>query len=89
MYHVYIIESQKDFGWYIGFTSDLRRRFEEHNQHKNISTSSRGSFKLIYYEAYLDKRDTLGREKFLKSGAGRKFLKKQMKHYLEEKENRK
>lgn len=84
MYYVYIIESQKDHGWYIGYSSDLRRRIQEHNQHKNISTSSRGPFKLIYYEAYLNKMDALGREKFLKSGAGRTFLKKQMRHYLEE-----
>ena len=37
---------------------------------------------LIYYEAYLEEEDALGREKFLKSGSGRRFLKKQLRHYL-------
>jgi len=88
VYYVYIIESQKDRGWYIGYSSDLRRRIQEHNQHKNISTSNRGQFVLVYYEAYINKLDALGREKFLKSGAGRKFLHKQLKHYFEEKDKK-
>jgi len=41
-----------------------------------------GEWKLIYAEAYLHKDDAMGREKFLKSGSGRKFLKKQLKNYL-------
>jgi predicted GIY-YIG superfamily endonuclease len=39
---------------------------------------------LVYYESYLNKADALGREKFLKGGSGRTYLKKQLKHYLEE-----
>ena len=37
------------------------------------STSYRGPWKLIYYEAYLEQADALGRERYLKSGAGRRF----------------
>jgi hypothetical protein len=37
---------------------------------------------LIYYEAYLDEEDALGRERYLKSGSGRRFLKSQLKHHL-------
>jgi hypothetical protein len=37
---------------------------------------------LIYYEAYLEEEDALGRERYLKSGGGRRFLKSQLKHYL-------
>ena len=37
---------------------------------------------LIYFEGYLVKEDALGREKFLKSGSGYKYLHKQLKHYL-------
>jgi predicted GIY-YIG superfamily endonuclease len=40
------------------------------------------SWKLIYYEAYLEQVDALGREKYLKSGAGRRFLRSQLKNYL-------
>ena len=48
-----------------------------------FATSYRGPWKLIYYESYLDKADALGREKYLKSGGGRRFLKSQLRHYLE------
>lgn len=66
MYFVYLLESQSDHGWYIGFTNDVDRRFLEHLDHKNVSTKNRGPFKLIYYEAYINKADALGRSKFLK-----------------------
>lgn len=83
MYYVYLLQSDKDGGWYIGYTSDLKRRLQEHNRGDNVSTSYRGELVLIYYEAYLDKFDAVGRERFLKSGSGRRFLKKQLKNYLQ------
>jgi hypothetical protein len=39
---------------------------------------------LIYYEAYLNQADALGRERYLKSGVGRRFLKAQPRHYVSE-----
>lgn len=83
MYYIYLLQSDKDGGWYIGYTSDLKRRLQEHNRGDNASTSYRGELVLIYYEAYLDKFDAVGRERFLKSGSGRRFLKKQLKNYLQ------
>ena len=81
-YYVYIIESQKDQGWYIGFSTKIDQRVDEHNAGKNVSTKFRAPFKLIYFEAYVHKMDALGRERFLKSGAGRRFLNKQLHHFL-------
>lgn len=46
------------------------------------STKLRLPLKLIYYEAYTEKEDAQGREKFLKSGSGKRFIKKQLKHYF-------
>jgi hypothetical protein len=46
------------------------------------STKGRGPWKLIYYEAYLQKEDASGREVFLKSGAGRRFLDKQLREHF-------
>ena len=66
----------------MGMTGDLKRRIKEHRAGSNTSTRNRGEFKLIYYEAYRNKMDAFGREKFLKSGAGRRFLKKQIKFYI-------
>lgn len=77
---VYLLRNE--YGkWYIGYTTNLKRRIRDHNSHKNISTRI-GKWSLIYAEYYLDKMDAIGREKFLKSGSGYKFLKKQLANYL-------
>ena len=86
MYFVYVIESESSGSWYIGYTENIETRLDKHNHHANTSTAHRGPWKLIYYEAYLDKGDALGREKFLKSGSGWKFLKKQIARYLEKRQ---
>ena len=51
---------------YIGSTDDLKRRFSEHNSGTQKATKVFAPFKLIYYEAYVSKKDALIREKALK-----------------------
>src|SRR3954470_10641098 len=82
MFYVYLLHSTKDDGFYIGFSTDLKRRLSEHKRGASFATKSRGPWKLIYYEAYLNQEDALGREKYLKSGSGRRFLRAQLRHYL-------
>ncbi|MBI3332176.1 GIY-YIG nuclease family protein [Candidatus Peregrinibacteria bacterium] len=84
MHHVYLLEGETSGKQYIGYTTDLNRRLAEHNNHKNASTGKEQRWKLIYCETYTNKMDALGREKFLKSGSGWRFLKKQISHYLVE-----
>ena len=74
---------------YIGYTSDLKRRVIQHSLGEANSTASRRPLKLIYYEAYIMEKDATGRERFLKSGAGRRFLDKQLRHYFEQHPHRK
>ena len=81
MFFVYILENQRDHSWYIGYTSNLRRRLSQHHNHE-VYTTRNGTWIIIYYEAYQEKLDAAGREVFLKSGAGWRFLKKQLRHYL-------
>lgn len=83
MFYVYILQSEKDKSLYIGYSSDLRKRLVAHNKNQVISTKDKTPFKFIYYEAYLERKDATGREKFLKSGAGWRFIKKQLRHYFE------
>ena len=83
MYYVYVLKSSRDKKFYTGATNNLKRRLTEHNTGKNISTKARIPLKLIYYEAYLMKEDAEAREKFLKTNLGKRFLKKQLKNYLE------
>lgn len=84
MYFVYLLESINLQKWYIGYTPDnVYRRLIKHNSGMVLSTKPYLPWKVIYYEAYSEQRDALGREKFLKSGSGRSFLKKQLRHYIE------
>ena len=82
MFFTYVIQSKKDGRFYTGSTSDLRKRLNEHNTGKVRSTKSRGPFVLIYYEACLDKQDALAREKYLKSGMGKRYLKNRLRRFL-------
>jgi putative endonuclease len=83
MYYVYLLENENDKSWYTGYSSDLKKRLIQHQSGQGGQTTSRkDKWVLIYYEAYINKNDAIGREKFLKSGSGRKFLKKQMANYL-------
>lgn len=82
MYYTYIIESQKSKYWYTGSTNDLRKRFSQHNNGQSTWTRSRGPWKLIYYEACLNDEDARAREKYLKSGMGKRYLKNRLKRFL-------
>lgn len=82
MFYVYVLHSEADHGLYIGFTSNLRVRVRQHHEGEAVSTAHRRPWRLIYYEAYLDESDAAGRERFLKSGAGRTYLKKQCRNYF-------
>jgi len=66
MYYVYLLRSLKSNLVYVGSTSDLKRRFKQHNNKENISTRLHVPFRLIYYESYRNKLDALQREKMLK-----------------------
>jgi putative endonuclease len=82
MFYVYVLQSKRDGKWYTGYTNDLRKRFKEHNLNKMYSTKGRGPFLLIYYGACLNQQDTTAREKYLKTGMGKRFLKNRLKHFL-------
>ena len=60
---------------YIGHTDNLKRRFEEHNKGQEKSTRDRKPFELVYYEACLNLKNAIKREKYFKTGFGRRFLK--------------
>jgi putative endonuclease len=76
--------SKRDNKLYIGFTNDLEKRVEEHHKGVVASTTNRRPLKLIYYEACLNEEDALKREKYFKTGFGRRFLKNRLQLYMEE-----
>lgn len=81
-FYTYILQSLKDNSLYIGYTSDLKKRFEKHNSGTNLATKPHIPYKLIFYEAFLNKVDAKNREKYLKDGYGRKTIKALLKRYL-------
>lgn len=80
--YVYILRSAADNNLYIGCTNDLKKRVSEHNRGLSFATKPRTPFEIIYYEAYLHRKDAEQREKFFKSGWGRQYIKKALEHYF-------
>jgi putative endonuclease len=74
--------SNVDDNFYIGFTKNLRRRFREHNDGAVASTAKRRPLELVYYEACLIEADAINREKYFKTGFGRRFLQNRLESYL-------
>ena len=84
MYYVYILMSEKDGRFYTGSTNDLKRRFNEHSNGRVDSTKDRLPMKLIYYEACIDEIDARAREKYLKSGTVKRYIRNRLKNYLKD-----
>jgi len=70
MYYVYILQSLKDNGLYIGYTNNLKKRLKEHQEGKSFATKSRTPFRLIYYQAFISQKDALASEKYYKTTRG-------------------
>jgi len=79
MWYTYVLQSKKNKRLYTGSTSDLRKRVKEHN---GKITRKNASYKILFYEAYLDKKDALKSEKFFKTGYGREVLKDKIKYSI-------
>ncbi|HVZ58479.1 MAG TPA: GIY-YIG nuclease family protein [Patescibacteria group bacterium] len=81
MFYTYVLFSEKDRKFYIGWTDDLKARVESHNKGRVGATRYRIPLRLIYYEACLGKEDAIKREKALKTGFGRAYLERRLKIY--------
>ena len=87
-YCTYVLYSLKDHKLYIGYTTDLGKRIENHNAGGTTSTATRRPLKLIFCEYYLSKQDAMRREKYFKTTAGKKGLKLMLRETLIELEER-
>ena len=81
-YYVYVLLSEKDGLFYTGYTSNIVERLKKHNSGLVKSTKYRRPLKLIYWEGCLNQQDATRREKYLKSGNGKIYLKNRIKNYL-------
>ena len=82
MFYTYVLLSKNDDKFYTGYTQNLKVRFEQHNKGHVASTKERRPLTLIYYEACLNQKDAIHREKYLKTYHGKTFIKERLKSYL-------
>jgi putative endonuclease len=82
MFYTYVLQSEKDNNFYVGYSKDLNLRFELHQKGRVESTKNRRPLQLVYYEACIDQSDALRREKYLKTHYGRMFIRKRLKSYF-------
>lgn len=81
-YYVYVLLSEKDNQLYTGYTSDLKRRLNDHQSGIVNSTKYRLPLKLIYFEGCLNQQDATRREKYLKSGNGKIYIKSRLRLFF-------
>src|SRR5438105_10399455 len=80
--YVYVLRSLKDKNFYVGFTKDVRKRFQLHNDGLVRSTKGRRPFELVYWEGCLNQADATRRERYLKSSWGKRYIKNRLQTYL-------
>ncbi|MCL4406292.1 MAG: GIY-YIG nuclease family protein [Patescibacteria group bacterium] len=80
--YVYVLRSLTDGKLYTGSTNNLKRRIGLHSKGLIYSTKHRRPFQLIYYECGVSEKDARAREKYLKSGRGKRYLKARLKYFL-------
>ena len=83
MWTVYILKSMEKL-IYVGMTQDVTKRLEEHNSGKSYYTKRGTNRKMVYSETFDSSEEARKREKYFKSGFGRRFLRNRVKTYLNE-----
>jgi putative endonuclease len=82
-FYVYVLLSEKDGQFYTGYTKNLEQRMIQHQSGLVQSTKYRRPLTAIYWEFCLNQQDATRREKYLKSGSGKIYLRSRLRNYLE------
>jgi putative endonuclease len=77
-----VVRSKKNGNFYTGVTGDLEQRLKQHNEGLVLSTKHMRPLQLVYFEACIDKNDAYHREKFLKTGMGKRYIRNRLKRGL-------
>lgn len=83
MFYTYVLLSNKDKKFYVGYTDNLEERVQQHNSGYVPSTENRRPLELVYYEAFKYKEDATHQEQFYKTGQGRRVLKSRLHTIIE------
>lgn len=83
-YYFYILRSLKNGKLYLGYTPDLKARFQSHNEGKNRATKPNIPYEILYFSGFKNKYDALNCEKYFKTTAGWKRIDRMLQNCLEE-----
>jgi len=75
-YYTYILKSLNHPKTYVGITNNVDSRLKEHNSGKTKSTKAFAPYFVLHSEVYDSRLEARKREKYLKSGAGREWIKR-------------
>jgi len=78
MYFVYVLKSKTKLKTYVGYTNNISKRLKEHNQGKSSFSKRYKPWILIYLERFKTKKEAIKREKYFKTAAGRRWLKRNL-----------
>ncbi|MEM9919505.1 MAG: GIY-YIG nuclease family protein [Bacteroidota bacterium] len=75
--YVYVLKSMNNYRFYVGMTENVERRLKEHNSGKTKSTKGYRPWQLFFSEEYPNREEARQREKYLKSGVGKEYIKRE------------
>ena len=78
MFYTYVLKSINCNYFYKGHCEDLEIRLNQHNSGMTASIKPYAPFKIVYFEEFATREEAIKRERYFKSAAGRKFLKKKI-----------
>lgn len=78
-HYTYVLQNIANGNFYTGATSNLKQRLKQHNDGLVFSTKSILPLQFVYFEACLNKNAAYRRERYLKSGMGKRYLKNRLK----------
>ena len=73
-FYVYILQSLKDFSFYVGQCDDIDRRMSKHFDGMSKYTSVKRPLRLVYFEVYKSRTDSIKRENEIKNKMSRKYI---------------
>lgn len=78
-FYTYVLKCERTKTFYTGTTDNLEKRLKQHDKGKVFYTKSRLPVKLVYFEGCLSKDNAYRRERYLKTGMGKRYLKNRLK----------
>ena len=78
MFYAYVLKSVGNDYFYKGHCQDLNKRIFQHNSGMTESLRPYLPFTIIYFEEFETEEEAILREKYFKSAAGRRYIKKKM-----------